>query len=107
MSRPSLVTTPPAVKVCDRCSSIILVGISEGLRAEVDMVPLSSTDQIRATLLQLQIYQLTRVGLFHIDATRARSAHLWQVVPEHRCGTRWPPKITEIPTTTDDDTPPF
>lgn len=107
MSRPSLVTTPPQVRLCDRCSSIVLVGISEGLRAEVDMVPLGSTDQIRATLLRLQLYQLTRIGLWHIDATRARSAHLWQVVPEHRCGTRWPPTTTEIPKPTEVDTPPY
>lgn len=105
MSRPSLVTTPPQVRICDRCRSIVLVGISEGLRAEVDMVPLEGPDQIRAILLRLELYQLTRTGLHHIDATRARSAHLWQVVPEHRCGTRWTPKLTEIPKSTEVDTP--
>jgi hypothetical protein len=108
MSRPTLVTTAPKVKLCDRCRSIVLVGISEGLRAEVDMSVLTPTDQIRATLLRLELYALNREGLWYIDSSRARSAHLWTVVPQHRCGTRWTPQTTELPEADpDNDQPPY
>lgn len=107
MSRPTLVTTAPKVRLCDRCRSITLMGISEGLRAEVDMSVLTTTDQIRATLARLELYALTRTGLWYIDSSRAQSAHLWQIVPEHRCGVRWVPTSTELPKSTEHDEPPY
>lgn len=107
MSRPSLITTKPSVRQCDRCRRVTLVGISEGLRAEVDVSVLGMPDQLRAALAGIQLYQLTRTGLHHIDQTRARSAHLWKVVPEHRCGVLWPPSAPEPPTSTEVDAIPY
>lgn len=109
MSRPSLITTAPAVQLCDRCQRVVLKGVSEGLTTYTDTSVLDLSSQIRATLAGIWLYWLHPTGLYHIDQSRARSAHLWRVVPAHRCEVLWPPSSTRLPAPAPapTDTPPY
>lgn len=108
MSRPTFVSTPPKLIQCDRCRAWILSAIAEGLRAYVDVSTLNMTEQLLAYFGGLQTYRLDRFGLWRIDQDRIKSAHLWIIVPEHRCGVRWAPKETRLPEqATEVDTPPY
>jgi hypothetical protein len=108
MSKPSFISTPPKLIQCHRCAAWILTGTAEGLRARVDPVKLSATEQLLAHLGGLELYRLDRFGLWRVDQDRIRSAHLWVIVPQHRCGVRWSPKETRLSErATEVDTPPY
>lgn len=108
MSKPSFISTPPVAIQCHRCPVWILTSIAEGLRVRVDLSTLTIAEQVFARMLGLEIYRLDRLGLWRLDEDRVKSAHRWTVVPQHRCGLRWPPKsVTPPQALTEVDTPPY
>ena len=90
-----LATTPVSGAVCRRCRTLTLTGHAEGLRATVDLTPLSPAGELSALLAGRWTYTLMRTGLVHRDAGRIAGNGLPADAPilaEHRCGYTPPPE---------------
>lgn len=110
MTTNGLITTSPVVNLCERCGQIVLTGHAEGLRAKVDPTPLDRVQQVLAAVGGLQLYRLHRLGLVHIDQSRAQSAHRWVIVPQHTHFVKWEARSSQPVTTPEvvsTDHPPF
>jgi hypothetical protein len=106
-------TKPATVATCLRCAAVILSGLVEGIRARVDMTPLSTSGELAALLANRWTYTLTRVGLVYRDASRIRDPKLRVLIlADHRCGHLWPaqhraPPMALPPPAQPTDQPPF
>lgn len=92
MGSRSLITTIPSASSC-HCGRLIVVGLSEGLRAAVDLTALDLLAQVVAARAGLWVYWIRPTGL-HLRET-VPDLHPWHVLlPEHRCTIAWPPRRT-------------
>lgn len=60
-----------------------------------------------AILSHIRLYWLTPSGLADLTHDRMRSWPRHPVLPQHRCGIRWPYQAAPQPDPQTDDTPPY
>jgi hypothetical protein len=96
-----LISTQARVKICPRCRSVILVGVSEGLTTRVDPLIAGRQDQAFAIITRRGVYTLINRTL----VARVDPYGHWPVLIEHRCGQPigQPPE----PKSSTGDRPPF
>lgn len=89
-------TTIPVIRPCTRCGVWFAAGVAEGLRAEVEFVPLDHGQALWAVLNQIELYCIRRSGLVHMDALRMSGRYLGRLYPQHRCDIKWPTVLGEV-----------
>lgn len=83
-------TTIPVVRQCARCAVWLAAGVAEGMKAEIEFVPLDPGQALWAVLNRIELYEMRRVGLVHMDSMRLSGPRRGKLYPQHRCDIRWP-----------------
>lgn len=108
VSRPvHMETTIPVVRPCGSCGVWFAAGVAEGMKAEVEFVPLDIGQQLWAALNHVELYCIRRSGLVHMDARRLAGKHYGSLYPQHRCSITWPQVHGHFERPVASDIPPF
>lgn len=83
-------TTIPVVRPCQACGVWFAAGRAEGIRAEVEFVPLDLGQKLWCAMQGIQMYALRRSGLVHMDPSRLGDPRFTTLFPQHHCHIRWP-----------------
>ena len=100
-------TTLPVIRPCSVCGVWFAAGVAEGLKAEVEFVPLDLGQRLWAVLNKVELYWIWRTGLVHLDASRLSGRQKGNVYPQHHCHVKWPvPTRQSTPARPDRNVPP-
>lgn len=100
-------TTIPVVRPCSRCGVWFAAGVAEGIKAEVELTALDLGQTIWATLNQIELYSIRRIGLVYMDALRLSGNSLGRLYPQHRCDIKWPVNHGQVTNLRKSDIPPY
>lgn len=109
-ARPRMVhfeTTIPSIRSCSRCGVWLAAGVAEGLKVQVEFVPLDRGQQLWAILNGIELYAITRNGLVHLPAWRMSDPRFPARYPAHRCDVNWPKPMGAVHRPSRQDIPPY
>ena len=96
-------TTIPVIRMC-ACGVWLAAGVAEGIKAEIEMIPLDTYQRLWCVCMRIQMYSMRRSGLIQMDPGRLSDPRLMAVFPQHYCHIKWPqpppvPRVRMSPST--------
>lgn len=91
-------TTIPVIRQCRWCAVWLAAGVSEGLKAEIELGAMLDTGQrLWCVMNRIQMYALRRTGLIQMDSMRLTDPRWEALFPQHYCSVKW--IYPEVPAT--------
>ena len=100
-------TTVPVIRWC-ACGVWLAAGVAEGIKAEIEMIPLDTAQRLWCVCMRIQMFALRRSGLVQMDPGRLADPRLMSVFPQHYCHIKWPqPPPVVVSKSPDSGIPPY
>lgn len=87
-------TTVPVVRNCRSCGVWLAAGVAEGVKAEIELVPLDTVQRLWCVVNRIQMYAMRRSGLIRMDAGRLTDPRFKTLFPQHHCHIGWPAPVS-------------
>lgn len=100
-------TTIPVIRFCS-CGVLLAAGVAEGIKAEIEMIPLDFQQRLWCVCMRIQMFAMRRSGLVQMDPGRLADPRLMSVFPQHYCHIKWPqPPPVRVAKSLKSDIPPY
>lgn len=84
-----LETTVPVIRQ-HSCGVWLAAGVAEGIKAQIEWIPLDFGQRLWCVVNNIQMYAMRRSGLIHMDPIRLTDPKFTTLYPQHFCHVKWP-----------------
>lgn len=99
-------TTVPVIRQ-HFCGVWLAAGVAEGIKGEIEMVPLDFGQRLWCVVNRIEMYAMRRTGLILMDPGRLTDPRFVTLFPQHYCLVKWPQPTGSIPRPSRADPIPF